>query len=333
MTTVLVVGLGAVGARAARQLAESGDVERVFVADADAGRATRVAKVLGEVATVGTWSDAGPLPPGIDVVACAVPAGAELAVARASVDAGVPCVSSVDDHEAIRELLALDGAAQQARTGVIVGCGLAPGLSEVLARHAAGLVDTVDEVHVARVGVAGPASREVVRHALRDHPLEWRAGEWYDAAQRVGHELVWFPEPVGPHECELVAAGIWCLAEAFPDASRLSVRLGDGRVGRRFGVRHRGDDASWGSARAEVWGHCGPRRLSIVYGVVERTAVAAASVLAVAALASVGRVPGHPGIDRPGVHGLATVVEPVAFLAELARRGVKAATFEGVPAH
>jgi hypothetical protein len=32
-----------------------------------------------------------------------------------------------------------------------------------------------------------------------------------------------------------------------------------------------------------------------------------------------------------GVHGLATLVEPIPFLAELSNRGVRAAVFEGVP--
>jgi hypothetical protein len=38
----------------------------------------------------------------------------------------------------------------------------------------------------------------------------------------------------------------------------------------------------------------------------------------------------EPQIESPGVHGLASLVDPVPFLAELAQRGVKAAAFEGV---
>ena len=56
--------------------------------------------------------------------------------------------------------------------------------------------------------------------------------------------------------------------------------------------------------------------------------MAAGAVLAVAA----GRLAGilAPPVDAPGVHGLASLVEPVPFLAELAQRGVRAAAFEGV---
>ena len=41
---------------------------------------------------------------------------------------------------------------------VAIGCGLAPGLTDVLAGHAAALFESVDEIRVARTGWAGPAS-------------------------------------------------------------------------------------------------------------------------------------------------------------------------------
>jgi len=65
-----------------------------------------------------------------------------------------------------------------------------------------------------------------------------------------------------------------------------------------------------------------------VYGVVERTAVAAGAVLAVVAARLGGAL--APRLVQPGVHGLGTLVDPVPFLAELAQRGVRAAAFEGV---
>jgi hypothetical protein len=330
VTTICVVGLGAVGSLAARQLAETPGVDRVLLADAHSDRAAAVARAIGERAAVFEWSIGSVIPEGVDAVACAMPAGVEFPLVRMAVDAGLPVSSSVDDHEAIRKLLTLDDDAVRNGSTVLVGCGLAPGVSDVLARHAAGLLDDVEEVHVARVGVAGPASAAVAKHALRDHSLEWRAGAWHDDPHRVGHELIWFPEPIGAHECELVASGIWCLAEAFPDAARISVRLGTVGGGSRVPLARRTDDASWGATRVEVWGRQHERRMSIIYGVVERTAVAAGTTLAVSTLALLGLVPDLDAISVRGVHGLAAVTPPVPFLAELARRGVKAATFEGV---
>jgi hypothetical protein len=59
--------------------------------------------------------------------------------------------------------------------------------------------------------------------------------------------------------------------------------------------------------------------------VIDRPAVAAGAVAAVAAVwAATGR------FARPGAAGLAELVtDPVPFLAELSRRGIKAAVFEG----
>jgi hypothetical protein len=90
-------------------------------------------------------------------------------------------------------------------------------------------------------------------------------------------------------------------------------------------------NAGWGAARVEVWGRRGRAREAIVYGVIEQTSTAAGTVLAVttAGLAGVLDVLGEK--EPVGVHGLATLVEPVPFLAELANRGVRAAVFEGIP--
>ena len=59
----------------------------------------------------------------------------------------------------------------------------------------------------------------------------------------------------------------------------------------------------------------------------DRPGVAAGAVAAVAALWT-----GDGLVGGPGARGLAGAVAPVPFLAELARRGVKAASFEGTGA-
>ena len=87
----------------------------------------------------------------------------------------------------------------------------------------------------------------------------------------------------------------------------------------------------WGAVRVEAWGWRGTARTSVVYGVIERTAVAAGTVLGRHRRPGcAGALPGLAGAPGPGAFGLGAVVEPVPFLAELARRGVKAAAFEGV---
>ena len=61
-----------------------------------------------------------------------------------------------------------------------------------------------------------------------------------------------------------------------------------------------------------------------VLGAMDRPAVAAGAVAALASIAA-----GRGALRRPGAGGLAEMVEPIPFLTDLARRGVKAAVFEG----
>ena len=91
--------------------------------------------------------------------------------------------------------------------------------------------------------------------------------------------------------------------------------------------RNAGRDQNGSVVIAEAPGKRDDGHNCVVYGVVERTEVAAGAVLAVTA-AQLGGALG-PRIDNPGVHGLGALVEARPFIAELAERGVRAAVFEG----
>ena len=217
---------------------------------------------------------------------------------RCAVEHGVPFVSVADDHDAIAALLGLDADARAAGVTLAGGCGLAPGLADVLARHAAGALDTVEEVHVARAGVAGPSSATVVRRARGEKAAEWRDGAWQDA-RAAGPELVWFPDPIGARDCELAAGGLDLLVRALPGIAAASLRLAEPPargMSERLNERltRRSAPEGWGATRVEVHGTRGSARESIVYGVVERTAVAAGTVLALVAAHLSGALPLGP---------------------------------------
>jgi hypothetical protein len=326
MTTALVIGVGAVGSRAARQLSDTPGIDRVLLADRDDTQAVEVAEALGADAQAIDFAPGDPIPPGVDVVATALPAGVDHAVVTAAIAAGVPVASSDDEHDALEQLRALSPNARSASVTVAIGCGLAPGLADVLARHAAAMFEKVDEIRLARTGWAGPASVATVRHERRSLVHTWHEGTWREE-HPPGHQRVWFPEPIGGRDCKPVTGGTSLLVDAFGSVPRVAVQLGEpprrGRLRRKFG-----DEGEWGAARVEVWGRRDGTLDCAVYGVVERTAVAAGAVLAVSA----GRLAGvlSPAVDEPGVHGIAGLMEPVPFLAELAQRGVRAAAFEGV---
>ena len=352
MTAVLLVGAGAVGRRAARQLAETDAVERLLIADKAPGPAAEAAEAMGARAEVVDWSPDRPLPAGVTVVASAIGGAAERAVFERAVEAGVPAAGCGDDASTIRGILDLDDAAREAGVALAAGCGLAPGLSDVLARHAAGALDSVDEICVARAGTAGPACRSAVDRAGRGAALEWRDGAWSRHRAGSGRQLVWFPAPVSGLDCHRAASGqAPLLVDAFPALRRASMRIasplgpGAGLPGAQllshFPVvstilggptvkRSRDPDGDWGATWVEVRGRRGRSEEILVYGAVDRMSFAAGAVLSVAALWLAGA--GAAPVATTGAHGLAALVDPVPFLGELARRGVKAAVFEGASA-
>lgn len=325
MTAVLLAGTGAVGVRTARQLLETAGVDQLLVTDRRPERATEVAAAVN-AETV----PYGVVPDGLDAVALALPGNAAASLAREAIRQGISVAAASDDDDGIDALLALDTAARERGATVVVGCGLAPGLTDVLARHAADALEQPDEVHVSRVGTAGETCAAALRRARRERPAEWR-DDSRRVERRLAPELVWFPDPVGARECVTVAMGVQLLHDAVPGVRRATVRAAEPPRRPRGFVTRRRDADDWGAARVEVWGWRIGARDALVYGVIERPGVAAGTVLAVAAARVAGALPDVRLRDpAPGSRGLGALVDPAPFLAELARRGVKAAAFEGI---
>ena len=324
MTTVLLVGAGAVGVRTARQLVDTPGVDRLLISARRGDRAAELARAVG-AEPVGY----GDLPSDVGAIALAVPSGPAREVAARAAAAGISTAAATDDVDAIQALLDLDASARAGGCLVVPGCALVPGLADVLVRHAADALEDVDEIYVARAGVGGEACATALRKARRDRPVEWR-GDAAVVERRQGTELVWFPDPVGARECVTVASGVELLHDAVPSVIRATLRAADASPARRgLGVRRRPSE-DWGAARVEVWGWRGGARVAVVYGVIEPTAVAAGTVLAVTTARLAGLLPELAlRVPAPGARGLGVLVEPAPFLAELARRGVTAAAFEG----
>ena len=192
----VLVGLGAVGARSARQLLSSKSVSELVVLS------RKPALVEGRVAALGAsgmvrLEQLRPAAlaqalsgPGVLLLAAPDPGGE---LAAASVRASVPVVSVSDDPAEVRALLELDGEARRRGVAVAAGAGMAPGLSCMLAAWAVAKLDEVTEVHVATLGTGGPACARRRHDALREVLDEWRDGAWARKMAGSGRELVWFP--------------------------------------------------------------------------------------------------------------------------------------------
>ncbi len=325
---VAVVGCGAVGARAARQLTVTDAVTRVVCISRDEARTARVVAALGSRAV----AHGGPLPEAeVDVAVLATPGSGQATAAAEALAAGAHVVSVTDDLDEVERLLALDGAARRAGRALVVGAGMAPGLSCLLARHSAPRLASLEEIHVAKFGTGGPTCARQHHRALRGRAVEWREGAWLERPAGTGRELCWFPDPVGAHDCyraELPDAVL--LHAAFPAVGRISARVAATRRDRLTArlpmLRRPHPEGRLGAVRVELRGDDeNGGRDAVVLGAIDRPAVAAGAVAAVLAVhAGDGRVPTAGAVSV----GDATI-DAAAVLAELARRGVKVAVFEG----
>ena len=309
-----VEGLGAVGLRVARELIETAGVEVVL-------RSSRPQRLDEAVEALGPrsrpWTESTQEPS--TVVLCTA-AGSHAAAARAHVMAGRSVVSTSDHGPDIDGLLALDADARSAGVTVSVGVAFSPGLSCVLARHAADALDEVSLVRVAMIGAGGPACLRRRREALGSTGRELVDSNWTTEPSGPTNELVWFPDPIGPTDCERGAlAEPTLLHRALPTASSISARSAVPPA-RGFSIgRRRPVTEAVGAIRVEVSGQRNGTEETIIYAVVDRPSLAAGTLAAVVATASPAPL---------GASGLAERSYARAVLGELARRGVKAAVYD-----
>lgn len=330
MARIGVIGVGAVGARVARQLV-SVDGDIVVLRDPDRTRREMVAASLGEHATVDERGLTDPLD--VDLVVVAGPGRTQARIAAAFVRHGRPVVTTSDDLTDVRALLELDAEARGRELTVAVGAGFAPGLTCVLAAQAASRFDEVTEIHVAKSGTGGPACARQHHRALGRGAVDWRDGVWDARPGGSGRELCWFPDPVGPKDCyraELADALV--LVPAFPAVRRVTARVSATRRDRltaRLPMLWPTDpEGGPGAVRVEVRGRMAGVGTTLVLGAMDRPAVAAGAVAAVAARRVL-----DGSAARTGAAGLAELFVPRVVLADLAARGVRVAMFEGPGGH
>ena len=327
---VLVVGCGIVGGRATRQLLTVSGIDRIVLDDVRDDRVREVVASMGaktEALGSRSWAD---VTPGIVLLACP-PGHGTLAKRALGLDAHVVSVSdSIDDANELRQL---HGAAVARNRSILIGAGFAPGLSCLLAKHGAVEFESVDEIHVAKTGTAGPGCARQHHEALKHDGIDWRDGEWVAKPGGSGRELCWFPDPVGGADCYRAALpDPMLLHHAFPDAGRITSRLSATRRDRltsRFPMlRQPHAEAGPGAIRVELRGIRRGIADVVIFGCMDRVSVAAGAVLAVAARAVV-----EGTVRRSGAGSLGEMIDAAPALLDLASRGIKCARFDGVPEH
>ncbi len=175
----------------ARQVLSSESGIAVVLRDARAARLDTVARSLGEGARIDPGGYTDPLD--VDVAVLAGPPGTHLEPARRFVAAGVTVVSVADEiTEVVGPCSTSSTPRRRERQGVTVavGTGVSPLGCRACSRpaHASAGFDSVDEIHVAKVGTGGSSA------CARQHCTGPTGGRWPSTGVRPGG---WAQRPGG----------------------------------------------------------------------------------------------------------------------------------------
>lgn len=245
---------------------------------------------------------------------------------------GASVVTAGEDFDDAQDLIPLGRMFESHGSTIVVGAALSPGLSGLLARHLASQLASVDEIHVAIHGTAGPACARSYHQSLSRRSLAWQDGDWVDYLGGSGRELNWFPEPVGALDCYRAdIADPLLLHLAFPHVRRISARRSARRRDRFTArlpmLRPPHQEGGVGAVRVELRGsNISSGRECLIAGVAELVGTAAAATAAAfTTLVHDGRL--EPGLVVAGDLGVPTL----DALELIQSYGIRLQEFTGVP--
>lgn len=208
MRVIVLGATGAMGRRAAEAFAQSPEVEELTLT----GRRLAAVQALAE--EIGGPSRAMSLEvtdypalvealKGHDVAAGAIGPYYlyETHIAKAAIEAKVPYVSICDDHDAAQDVFTLDGLAKEQGVTILTGAGWTPGLTNILAKKGAALLDEANAIHIAWAGsladADGVASLLHALHIFTGDVPSFSHGRPTMVRAGTGRKTVTFPQPVG----------------------------------------------------------------------------------------------------------------------------------------
>ena len=208
---VALGGAGVMGTELLRQIIKRSDAE-IVVADASAKALKR------SVAEFGTRISATEINVNDHDALVKLLKGASVAVntlgpfykfgnriVKACIDAGVNFLDIDDDFDATKDCLELNEAAKSAGIMAIIGCGASPGITNIIAKHAADKLDKVDDIRIywAQSGIdpTGPGAMLHWFHITAEQIPIYRDSKWVDVRGFTEPEVVEFLPPIGKQTC------------------------------------------------------------------------------------------------------------------------------------
>ncbi|NWF95222.1 MAG: saccharopine dehydrogenase NADP-binding domain-containing protein [Candidatus Thorarchaeota archaeon] len=218
----LVLGAGQMGRGVAYDLARNDDVEEIVIADIRQDQAGALAKWIGPKATAETVdarseAQLKKLFSKVDAVASCVSYTVNLLHTKLAIEAGVHMTDLGGNLHIVRKQLELHDRAKSAGVTVIPDCGLAPGMTNVLARAG---IDYLDKVEVVKIRVGGlqQEPRPPLNYSLIfsveglineyvEPCMVLRDGKIVFEEPLVGFEQIVFPQPFGTLEAFNTSGG------------------------------------------------------------------------------------------------------------------------------
>jgi saccharopine dehydrogenase-like NADP-dependent oxidoreductase len=202
---IAFLGAGAMGSAAARLAARHPDVDPL-VLDADRDRAERVVAAIGRGEPREVDAHGGALEAALkdaDAVAACVPYRLNLEVMEAALAAGCPYADLGGLYHMTLRQLELAERFRQAGVAAMLGIGMAPGITNILARLGADQLDEVDTVDLyngsidRKEGFGVPYSAETILDEFTLPAMVYEDGRLEEVPAGSGLVRFEFPDPIG----------------------------------------------------------------------------------------------------------------------------------------
>ncbi len=367
MKIIALGGGGAMGMVTVRDLTESPEVSEVIIGEANLKQAEKVAKWTGSnkaalrkvditnrKSLVDAISDA-------DAVANAAPYHLNRQVTEAAIEARKSLTDLGGVYHMTLEQLKLDKKAQEAGVSVVLGCGLAPGIADVLAKYGADKLNHVDEVHIryGEVNLEPAKYKWSFRTVLEEYttgPVTYVDGKFKQLPPFSGKHTFKFPPPIGERSfCYALYSGIATLPKTVGKGVRVvdcamsyleederrihvlnemgltrkePIKMNDMEISpREFLVRCAPPpDVTVRDAAGvvvEVSGEKTKYTYSLVYKYHEEYGVSALAYLTGVPMSIAAQMLAKGEVSEKGVIPAETAVKPEPFFAELMKRKIK----------
>lgn len=195
-----------------RDLAESPEVSEVIIADANVEKAKQTQAWTGSkkvsVTKLDVLDHEGLVSAmqKTDAVANAAPYHLNMVITKAAIDAKRNLTDLGGVYHMTLKQLELDKEAKKAGVSIVLGCGVAPGIADILAKFGAEKLDTVGEAHIryGEVNFDSAKYKWTFRTVLEEYtagPVVFQDGKFKELSPFSGKHVFEFPEPIGKRNC------------------------------------------------------------------------------------------------------------------------------------